>query len=103
MKTADGPRPLLRALGALHEKYGWTVNCEDPQYPAESRPPTNPRWRHPNAGSFRGDSFSGIQHRAAPDSRPDENSVLTIVVDAYNQRNAIAQFELRQENIGLLL
>ena len=56
-----------------------------------------------HAGSFRGDSFSGIQHRAAPDSRPDENSALTTVVDAYNQGNAIAQFELRQENIGLLL
>src|SRR5450631_162157 len=47
MKTADGPRPLLHALGALHEKYGWTVNYEDPQYQAESSPPTNPRWRHP--------------------------------------------------------
>jgi hypothetical protein len=97
--NADGPRPLLRALDALQEKYGWTVDYEDPQYPAESSLPVNPRRRHPNAGSFRGESFSvEFKTGPTPDSRPDENSVLTTVVDAYNEGNAVAQFELRQND-----
>ena len=97
--NADGPRPLLRALEALQEKYGWTVDYEDPQYPAESNPPTNPRWRHPNAGTFRGGGFSvEFNTGSTPDSRPDENSVLTTVVNAYNEGSAVAQFELRKEN-----
>jgi hypothetical protein len=96
--NADGPRPLLRALDALHEKYGWTVNYEDPQYPAELNLPVNPRWRHPNAGSFGGESFS-VEFKTGPagDSRPDENLVLTTVVDAYNEGGGVAQFELRKE------
>ena len=97
--NAVGPRPLLRALDALQEKYGWTVDYEDPQYPSESNAPANPRWRHPNAGSSRGESFSvEFNPGPTPDSRPDQNSVLTTVVNAYNEGSAVAQFELRKEN-----
>ena len=32
--NATGSRPLLQAVDALQEKYGWIVNYEDPQYPA---------------------------------------------------------------------
>jgi hypothetical protein len=100
---AEGPRPLLRALDALHEKYGWIVDYEDPEYPAEAEgakiPQSLPQRRHTNARSSRGESFSvEFNVDPAPDSRPDENSVLTTVVNAYNQGNAVAQFELRKEN-----
>ena len=32
--TTGGSRPLLQAVDALQEKYGWIVEYEDPQYPA---------------------------------------------------------------------
>jgi hypothetical protein len=99
---AEGPRPLLRALDALQEKYGWIVDYEDPEYPADAEGATNarslPQRRHANARGSRGESFSvEFNVDPAPDSRPDENSVLTTVVNAYNQGNAVAQFELRRE------
>jgi hypothetical protein len=99
---AEGPRPLLRALDALQEKYGWIVDYEDPEYPADAEGATNarslPQRRHANARGSRGESFSvEFNVDPAPDSRPDENSVLTTVVNANNQGNAVAQFELRKE------
>jgi hypothetical protein len=30
--NANSPRPLAQTLDALHQKYGWIVNYEDPQY-----------------------------------------------------------------------
>jgi hypothetical protein len=102
---AEGPRPLLRALDALEDKYGWRVDYEDPQYPADLDLATNeasrPRRRHPKVdlkGSFSVEFNSG----PAPDSPPDEKSVLKIVVDSYNQSDADRQFELREEPDGRL-
>ncbi len=99
--SADGPRPLLRAINALQEKYGWIVDYEDPQYQAEATRPSNPRWRHPNVGRFRGEGFS-VEFNTGPnpESRPDENSVLTTVVDAYNQGNAVTQFRVLREKLN---
>jgi len=101
---AEGPRPLLRALDALQDKYGWTVDYEDPQYPADlDLAPSLPRRRHPNVRNLRGrrGSFSvEFNSGLAPDSPPDENSVLKIVVDRYNQSDADGQFELRKEQDG---
>jgi hypothetical protein len=100
---AEGDRPLLRALGALQEKYGWIVDYEDPRYPANSEVATNPaslQRRHPNAANFRREAFTvEFTSGPAPDSRPDENAVLTAVVNAYNESNGAAQFELRKSNV----
>lgn len=102
--NAEGPLPLLRALDALQDKYGWIVDYEDPQYPAELDVVANPRSlprRHPNARNFGAGRFSvQFDSGPAPDSHPDENSVLTIVVDAYNQSSGTGQFELRKEQDG---
>lgn len=100
--NADGPRPLLRALDALQEKYGWMVDYEDPQYPAAStsdtNPPSFPQRRHADARNSRRENFSvEFSVGPTPDSRPDENAVLTAVADAYDQSNSAAQFELRKE------
>jgi len=100
--NAEGPRPLLQALDALQGKYGWMVDYEDPQYPAESdaaNPPALPQRRHANLSNSTRESFS-VEFSAgpAPDSTPDESSVLAAVVDAYNQGNASGQFELRNKN-----
>jgi hypothetical protein len=103
--NAEGPLSLLRALNALQEKYGWIVDYEDPQYPADldlgANPQSRPWRRHPNARNVREGGFS-VQLNTGPalDSRPDEESVLTIVVDGYNQSNGVGQFELRKEQDG---
>lgn len=93
---AEGPRSLLRALDALEKKYGWNVDYEEPQYPADLDLTTNlpslPSRRHANVRNSRREGFSVEFNPApantgpAPDSRPDEDSVLTAVVDAYNQQ-----------------
>jgi hypothetical protein len=101
---AEGPRPLLRALDALQDKYGWVVDYEDPQYRADSdwdrNEPSLPRRRHPNGRNLKGSFSVEFNSGPAPDSPPDENSVLKIVVDSYNQSDADGQFELRKEQDG---
>jgi hypothetical protein len=101
---AEGPRPLLRALDALQDRYGWMVDYEDPQYPADldlaPNEPSLPRRRHPNVRNLKGSFSVEFNSGPAPDSPPDENSVLKIVVDSYNQSDADGQFELRKEQDG---
>jgi hypothetical protein len=101
---AEGPRPLLRALEALQDKYGWVVDYEEPQYPADldldRNEPSLPRRRHPNGRNLKGSFSVEFNSGPAPDSSPDENSVLKIVVDSYNYGDADGQFELRKEQDG---
>jgi hypothetical protein len=101
--NADGERPLLRALEALQQKYGWIVDYEEPQYSADgagagSAASLRSR-RHADARDGARHAFS-VEYNVGPtpDSPPDEKSVLTTVVDAYNDDNSAAPFELRNEN-----
>jgi hypothetical protein len=102
--NAGGPRPLLQAVEALQQKYGWVVDYEDPQYPAASagapNPPSPPNRRRANIGGASENGFS-VQFNVGPtpDSRPDEEPVLTTVVDAYNQSGA-AEFKLLKMSGG---
>jgi hypothetical protein len=103
--NATGSRPLLQAVDALQEKYGWIVEYEDPQYPAAiggtPTQPSGPVRRHPMA---RADGTSGFSTQfnagPTPNSRPDERTVLALIVDANNQSNDAGQFELRKEKDG---
>jgi hypothetical protein len=101
---AEGPRPLLRALDALQDKYGWVVDYEDPQYPADLDLATNEpsllRRRHPNGRNLKGSLTVEFNSGPAPDSPPDEDSILKILVDSYNQSDADGEFELRKEQDG---
>ncbi len=97
--NADGERPLLVALQALREKYGWIVDYEDPQYlegSGQGNPASLGSRRHPDNRRMGGFSVE-FNVGTAPAGRPDENTVLTAVVNAFNQNNAMAQFELRNE------
>ena len=98
--NADGPRPLLQAIDALQEKYGWTVDYEDPQYPPAigglTPPATGPVRRHPN-GRNNGSAGFSVEFNVTADSRPDERAVLALIVDANNQSNDGGQFELRKD------
>ena len=99
--NAEGERPLLRALDALQEKYGWIVDYEDPIYAAEmtTNAPNLPSRRHAMERNFMRQGFS-VEFTVGPttESPPDENSVLTTVVNSYNESNTAAQFELRNES-----
>jgi hypothetical protein len=101
--NAYGPRPLLQAVEALQERYGWLVNYEDPQYPPASGPtPTMPHRLHSNSNPD-ASSFS-VQFQVGPkeDSVPDEQTVLNAVVDAYNQSGGPGQFAVRKQEGGNL-
>jgi len=101
--NAGGPRPLLQAIEALQQKYGWVVDYEDPQYPAAmagaANRPSPPNRRHANMGGLSENAFS-VQFNVGPtpDSRPDEATVLTTVIDAYNQSGGAAEFKLLREH-----
>ena len=103
--SATGSRPLLQAIDALQNKYGWIVDYEDPRYlPATNgatNPPSVPVRRHPNARN-NGEAGFSVEFNGGPtpDSRPDEQTVLSLVVDANNQSNSAGQFELRKEKDG---
>jgi hypothetical protein len=101
--NAAGARPLLQAVDALQQKYGWTVSYEDPQYPpAIGRPVTpapGPVRRHPNTSNSGPAGFT-VQFNVPADSPPDERIILGLLVEANNQSNDAGQFELRKENDG---
>ena len=100
--NAGGPRPLLQAIDALQQKYGWVVDYEDPQYPSAmagaANRPSPPNRRHANIAGTSENAFS-VQFNVGPtpNSRPDEEAVLTTVIDAYNQSGGAAEFKLLKE------
>jgi hypothetical protein len=105
--NASGPRPLLQALDALQQKYGWAVNYEDPQYasnPADENHRLSPphRLRAQAAGNGGNGSGFSFQFNVGPDSNrpPDEEKLLNAMVDAYNQSGGAAQFRLLCQQDG---
>lgn len=103
--NAAGSRPLLQAVDALQQKYAWIVDYEDPQYLSSTDGVTNqlspPNRRRPNAAQIRESGFRvEFNGGPTPNSRPDEQEILALVVDANNQSNDAAQFELRKVKEG---
>jgi len=95
---ATGSRPLLQAIDALQRQYGWAVDYEDPQYlPTPAGRPSPPNRREPRSAATIERGF-GVQFEVPADGRPDEQSILTTVVDAYNQSEGAAQFKVVREN-----
>ncbi len=122
--TANSPRPLQQTLEALHLKYGWAVDYEDPQYVSQldllEAPASHSKV--PSGGSF------SVEFPAVPDecrttnkentqtNKPAETpappktaqdleecreeKTLRLVVDAYNHSKNPGQFELRRSQQG---
>jgi hypothetical protein len=102
--SANDPRPLAQALDALQKKYGWLVNYEDPQYVSKldlvevTNPPqhrnahSDVKVPYPAGGAFSLDFPNGV----APNSPPDEQAALQLLVDTYNRSNNPGRFELRK-------
>jgi len=102
--SANDPRPLAQALDALQREYGWLVNYEDPRYVSKldlvevTNPPqhrsadSGSQVHYPGGGAFNLDFPNGIP----PNSPPDEQATLQLLVDAYNRSNNPGRFDLRK-------
>ena len=99
--NATGERPLLQAIDALQQKYGWVIDYEDPQYlvaPGSSRNLASPVHRlHAMATSANANGFS-VQFQVPANVPPDEVTVLSTIVDAYNQSGGPGRFQLVKES-----
>ena len=102
--AANDTRPLMQALNALQQKYGWRINYEDPQYISKldlveakglqdkSFYP-NGQHRVPSGGSFVVELGAG----SAANIGPDEKKTLQLLVDSYNRSSNPGRFELRED------
>jgi len=95
-------RPLVTALDLLRNKYGWSVNYEDPQFMAKTdlvesndgryiNSVSGARPHIPNGGLFTMDFPAGGA------GGPDEQKTLKALVDAYNQSANPGRYELREQ------
>jgi hypothetical protein len=93
--AANSPRPLAQTLDALHRKYGWVVDYEDPRFGSKLDVVEVVDKRIPAANSIllpAGGPFS-VEF---PATSPDEEKTLRSVVESYNQSNNPGRFELRK-------
>jgi hypothetical protein len=100
----DSPRPLLQAINAVSEEYGWDVNYEDPPYQGKHDviDMTNPKWRetHPDApftpGPAGGPFQSTYPEQAYVEkSLGQEQRVLEKIVSDYNRSGNPGHFVVR--------
>lgn len=102
---ADFGTPLLQAITAVREEYGWVVDYEDPPYSGKHdvMDMTNPKYRatHPNASVVLGPAAGAFQstYRATPNmwsSPTAEQKLLEEVVSDYNQSGNPGNFTVRE-------
>jgi hypothetical protein len=105
--TANNPRPLMSAITAINEEYGWTVDFEDPPYRSnfDLIDDTAPQWRaeHPNAkGVTRvsGGLFKSSFPEPSTISDNAEEQVLQKLVSDYNATGNPGRFAIRKEEEG---
>lgn len=103
--TANQPRPLMQAVEAISQEYGWTVDFEDPPYRShfDLVDDTDPTWRanHPTAkGVTRvsGGLFqSNFPEPLSITSGNAEEEVLQKLVEDYNSSGNPGKFAVRKE------
>ena len=99
--TANDPRPLMQAVEAISEEYGWTLDYEDPPYQShfDVVDVTAPEWRaaHPHdkgaitiAGGLFRSNFS------EPSAENGEEKVLEKLVADYNASGNPGKFAVRK-------
>jgi hypothetical protein len=106
---ADDPRPLLQAVTAVSEEYGWVVDFEDPPYESDADlvDDTAPQWRarHPGEKGFRivaGGAFqSNYSEKPNTATSPvEERLVLNKIVSDYNASGNPGKFVVRKQSDG---
>jgi hypothetical protein len=107
---ASNPRPLLQAMAAVSEEYGWVVNYEDAPYESSKDliEMVAPYWRstHPNgppstipAGGFFKSTFpQGPDPFASSDQ--EEHEILDKIVSDYNDSRNPGNFAVRKQADG---
>jgi hypothetical protein len=105
--TANDPRPLMQAVEAIGQEYGWIVDFEDPQYRShfDLVDNTDPTWRanHPNAkGVVRvsGGLFQSTFPEPSTIPENAEEKVLQKIVADYNASGNPGKFAVRKEAEG---
>lgn len=106
--TANDPRPLMQAIEAISQDYGWIVDFEDPLYQShfDLVDATDPKWRasHPNGkGATRvsGGLFqSSFPEPSSVTSDNAEEQVLQKLVADYNASGNPGKFVVRKETDG---
>jgi len=106
--TANDPRPLMQAIEAISQEYGWTVDYEDPPYRSQFDlvDDTDPIWRanHPTAkGVVRvsGGLFQTNFPEPSTISGNDvEEQVLQKLVADYNSSGNPGKFIVRKQAEG---
>src|ERR1700752_3192138 len=101
---ANFPRPLMQAIEAISQEYGWTIDFEDPPYSSnfDLVDDTDPTWRanHPNAkGVTRvsGGLFqSNFPEPSAISDNAEEQVLQKLVSDYYSSGNP-GKFRVRRE------
>lgn len=106
---AKHPRPLLQAVLAASEEYGWVVDYEDPPYSGyDLADDTDPRWRaahpgmrgftRPAGGYFESTYTEGSNPFAA--TEPDKRRILGKIISDYNASSNPGRFILRENGDG---
>ncbi len=106
---ANDPRPLLQAVTAVSEEYGWVVDFEDPPYESDADlvDDTAPQWRarHPGEKGVRivaGGSFQSnyAEKPNTATSSVEEQLVLNKIVSDYNASGNPGKFVVRKQSDG---
>jgi hypothetical protein len=104
--AANDSRPLVQALDALQERYGWKIDYEDPEYiskldygESKASPAGDGPRRIPSGGAFVAD----LPAPSASNAQPDEQKTVQALVEAYNHSGNPGRFELRQDGEHLVV
>ena len=103
--TANDPRPLMQAVEAISQEYGWTVDYEDPLYQShfDLVDSTDPDWRaaHPKEkGAMRVAGGLFQSNFSEPSTENGEEQVLEKLVADYNSSGNPGKFAVRKETEG---
>ncbi len=105
---ANDPRPLMQAVAALNEEYGWMVDYEDPPYTSDSDllDVTDDQWRarHPNGRRvtiLAGGAFESTYQEDSVNIRPEGGAaILQKIVADYNRTSNPGRFTLASQGRG---
>jgi hypothetical protein len=99
--AANNPRPIAQVLNALHLKYGWLIDYEDPRYVSKldlvDRVGLNGATQTVPAGGTFGVDVPAGNPATVP---PPQDKTLQAIVDAYNQSKNPGRFALRNNEDG---
>jgi hypothetical protein len=104
---ANDPRPLLQAIKAIREEYGWIIDYEDPPFFSahDLSDDTDPRWKAAHPGSdpvwrIAGSAFQSDypEIATAVPSSPRIADILQKVVSDYNSSGNPGKFSVRKES-----